>query len=198
MPLTCGRTSATRNGDVRPGSSVVRETGCVAKVTTVTCGLPAWGASCFLPQAARVRADAVSAKTAAPRHIALFLFIDCIPDFNKGSPAPRKRRVPVGPEGAGLPGAILRRTSARQTVLARSAAFDLGGFAWNTQGWTFIALLHCRTRILSYPALETKGHEEKTSFHLWDNCPIRTVTKFGHETPTGNGTLRRGRQDKQF
>ena len=81
MPLTCGRTSATRNGEVRPGNSVVRETGLVVSVTTVTCGLPAWGASCFLPQAANVRADAVSVSTAAPRHIAFFLFIDCIPDF---------------------------------------------------------------------------------------------------------------------
>ena len=50
----------------------------------------------------------------------------------------------------------------------RDHVHQLGGFALNTQ-FGFIALLHCRTRILSYPEKETKGHDKKTSFHLWDN-----------------------------
>ena len=36
MPLTCGRTSATRNAAVRPGNSRVSATGCAFSVTTVT------------------------------------------------------------------------------------------------------------------------------------------------------------------
>ncbi|MNY21203.1 hypothetical protein D3C86_1547340 [compost metagenome] len=154
MPLTWGRTSATRNGDVRPGNSVVRETGCVVRVTTVTCGLPAWGASCFLPQAAKVRADAVSATTAAPRHIALFLFISCIPDFQKIKP-PRCTRFAclLPPEGAvfalGRPGG---KQNPCQTVIIRSVRIDWGGFALNTQaGLCRIAALQNSHSELSRP-----------------------------------------------
>ncbi|WP_188084807.1 hypothetical protein [Achromobacter xylosoxidans] len=90
-----------------------------------------------------MRADAVSVTTAALRHIALFLSIDCIPDFNKKKARPGSRNE-------------------------RSVRIDWVDLP-RTRRLGFVALLHCRTRILRYPAPETKRHVEKTSFHLWDN-----------------------------
>ncbi|PAV93879.1 hypothetical protein WR25_05507 [Diploscapter pachys] len=58
MPLTCGRTSATRKALVRPGSSRVRPTVSDFSVTTVTSPGPCSGASGWPPQAATVAAMA--------------------------------------------------------------------------------------------------------------------------------------------
>ncbi len=43
-PLTWGRISAMRNGEVRPGSSVVSKTGCRATVMVATSGTGGGGA----------------------------------------------------------------------------------------------------------------------------------------------------------
>src|SRR5690606_39562471 len=63
MPVTCGRTSATRKGLVRPGNSRVSTTGCGCSVTTVTCGGGICPGGCCAgppgsPQAATNKADA--------------------------------------------------------------------------------------------------------------------------------------------
>src|SRR5262245_12620858 len=62
MPVTCGRTSATRNAVVRPGSWSVMATGRGFSVTMLTSGGgggPPWS----LPQAASVSAAATRATT---------------------------------------------------------------------------------------------------------------------------------------
>ena len=46
MPLTCGRTSATREAATRPGSFAVSVTSCGVKVTTVTAGAPCCCCAC--------------------------------------------------------------------------------------------------------------------------------------------------------
>ena len=68
-PLTCGRTSAILNATVRPGSSVVRLTGCVLSVTTLTWG--GWGAgACFLwPHATSARLSPANTAIWAVRQI---------------------------------------------------------------------------------------------------------------------------------
>jgi hypothetical protein len=55
IPFTCGRTSATKYADVRPGSSVVSVKRCGSTATTATSGTDAccWGtAAALLPQPA--------------------------------------------------------------------------------------------------------------------------------------------------
>ncbi len=66
MPLTCGRTSATRDAVVRPGNSAVIATDCGRSVTTLTCGgggAAAGCSACSWPQP--IRTSPENSRTAA-------------------------------------------------------------------------------------------------------------------------------------
>ena len=47
MPFTCGRISAIRLAETRPGSSAVMATGCGCSVTTLTCNCGCGGGAAF-------------------------------------------------------------------------------------------------------------------------------------------------------